>query len=256
MEYIIQAFPDSFNIKCIETILDNVSRFNGEVDTKALFISLMEKLAKFVAENANIENEENKLLLESAQKVYPILVQYFDRMQTESFYQGMNMDPNKFLDLNAAFIRFSMKCTNENEILNSINHVLTSTLNVLRQLNRRLPGESVKKLERLLTAPLESDCSIFDMNDFDGLMFFLDYRSRKNLAWKLIYSLISENTKEKLDSIEKIQKLLKFIKPLIEDSPDATEEDSYTFENEQNTVCKLIFSLDSHNPEVLYEILG
>ena len=256
MECIIQAFSDSYNIKCIQVILDNTVRFSQEVDTKGLFISLMEKLAKFVAENIGTENEENKALLESAQSVYPILVQYFDRMQNESLYQGMNMDVNKLLDLNAAFAKFSMKCTKENEILGNINHVLTCTLNCLRQLNRRLPGESVKKLEKLLVVPLESNCSIFDMTDFDGLMLFLDYRSRKNLALKMIYSLVSENSKEKLDSTEKIQKLLKFIKPLIEDSPDATEEDAYTFESEQNTVCKIIFVLDSHNPEVLYEILG
>jgi hypothetical protein len=97
---------------------------------------------------------------------------------------------------------------------------------------------------------------VFEMTDFDGLILFLDYNMRKNLGLKIVHSLYKSNSKEKLDSVEKIQKLLKLIRPLIVDVEDAQEEDNYTFESEQNEVSKMIFVVNSQDPEVIYEIYG
>ena len=256
IECIIHAFPDSYNIKCIELILNTLSRLTPGTDIKGLFISLMKKLAKFIIDNSGEDaSEEDKKLVLGATSVYPVLTQYFDRLQKETFMLGENMDVLKLLDLNSAFMKFSIKCK-DIDVLASINHVLTSTLGCLRQLARRLSNEGIKKLSKLLAVPLESNHSLFDMNDFDGLTLFLDYTMRKNLGLKIIQSLYKNNSKEKLDSVEKMQKLLKLIKPLITDVEDALEEDEYTFESEQNEVSKMIFVVNSQDPEVIYEIYG
>ena len=256
MECIIHAFSDSYNVKCIELILDTLSRLNSGVDIKGLFISLMEKLAKFITDNSGEDaSEEAKKLVSNATSVYPILVQYFDRLQKETMMLGENMDILKLLDLNIAFMKFSIKCK-DNDVLASINHILTSTLGCLRQINRRLSGDGIKRLSKLLAVPLESEHSLFDMTDFDGLILFLDYNSRKNVGLKIIESLYKSNSKEKLDSVEKVQKLLKLIRPLIVDAEDALEEDDYTFEREQNEVGKMIFVVNSQDPEIVYEIYG
>ena len=217
---------------------------------------LMEKLAKFITDNSGEDaSEEDKKLLQNAQSVYPILLQYFDRLQKETLVLGDNMDDLKLLDLNTAFMKFSIKCK-DTDVLGNINHILTSTLGCLRQTTRRLSTDGIKKLTRLLSAPLESEHSIFEMTDFDGLMVFLDFINRKNLGLKIIASLYKSQSKEKLDSVEKVQKLLNFIRPLIADAEDALEEDVYTFENEQNEVSKMIFAINSTEPEVIYEIYG
>ena len=256
MECIIHAFSESYNIKCIELILNTTSRLTAGVDIKGLFIILMEKLAKFITDNSGEDiSEEDKLLVQNAQSVYQILLQYFDRLQKETFALGDNMDILKLLDLNTAFMRFSIRCK-DTDVLGNINHVLTSTLNCLRQTTRRLTNDGIKKLSKLLAVPLESEHSIFDMTDFDGLMVFLDYTMRKNLGLKIIESLYKGQSKEKADSLEKVQKLLKFIRPLIADAEDALEEDSYTFQNEQNEVSKMLFAINSNDPEVIYEIYG
>ena len=257
MECVIHAFSDSYNIKCIELILNTLSRLNPGVDIKGLFISLMEKLAKFITDNSGEDaSEEDKKLVSNATSVYPILVQYFDRLQKETFAMGENMDILKLLDLNIAFMKFSIKCK-DNDVLASINHILTSTLGCLRQINRRLSNDGIKKLSKLLAVPLESEHSLFDMTDFDGLILFLDYNMRKNLGLKIIHSLYKSNSKEKLDSLEKVQKLLKLIRPLITDVEDASEEvDEYTFKGEQNEVGKMIFVVNSQDPEIIYEIYG
>ena len=258
MECIIVAFPDSYNIKCVETILNTTSRLTPGVDIKGLFINLMEKLAKFITDNSGEDiSEEDKKLVQSAQGVYPILLQYFDRLQKETFMLGENMDNLKLLDLNTAFIKFSIKCK-DTDILANINHVLTSTLNCLRQ-SQRLSNESIKKLSKLLQVPLESEFSLFDMTDFEGLMGLLDNHTRKNLGLKIIESLYKTNSKEKLDTVEKMQKLLAFIKPLISPMEGTVEEDPLIFqtmEMEQIEVSKMIFSVKSQDPEVIYEIYG
>ena len=256
MECIIHAFSDTYNIKCLELFLNTCSRLTAGVDIKGLFISLMEKLAKFITDNSGEDaSEEDKKLVDSATSVYPILVQYFDRLQKETFMLGDNMDILKLLDLNTAFMKFAIKCK-DNDVLASINHVLSSTLQCLRQFNRRLTGDGIKKLSRLLAVPLGSEFSLFDLTEFDGLILFLDYSNRKNLALKIVESLYRDNSKEKLDSVEKLQKLLKLVRPLIADVEDALEEDAITFECDQNEVSKMIFVVNSQSPEIIYEIYG
>ena len=128
MECIIHAFSDSYNIKCIELILNTLSRLSPGVDIKGLFISLMEKLAKFITDNSGEDaTEEDKKLVSNATSVYPVLAQYFDRLQKETLMLGDNMDILKLLDLNTSFMKFSIKCT-DNDVLASVNHILTSTL--------------------------------------------------------------------------------------------------------------------------------
>ena len=47
-----------------------------------------------------------------------------------------------------------------------------------------------------------------------------------------------------------------FIRPLLEDSPDAGEYDQYQFEYEQASVCKLLFVIDTKDPQNMYDILN
>ena len=254
MECIIHAFSDSYNIRCIELILNTLSRLLPGVDIKGLFISLMEKLAKFITDNSGEDTtEEDKKLVSSATGVYPILIQYFDRLQKETFMQGIEMDICKLLDLNTAFLKFSIKCK-ENDILTSINHVLSSTLQCLKQYNRLLNSDGIKKLSKLLEVPLNGENSIFEITDFDGLIAFLDYAMRKNLSLNIIQSLCNPGSKETLDSVEKIQKLIRLIKPLIQDSEDAIEEESFIFENNQSEVCKILYIVNTKDPEIAYQI--
>ena len=47
-----------------------------------------------------------------------------------------------------------------------------------------------------------------------------------------------------------------FIRPLLEDSPDAGEYDQYQFEYEQASVCKLLFVIQTPDPQNMYDILN
>jgi len=112
-----------------------------------------------------------------------------------------------------------------------ISIIINFHFRLLRQTERRLSTDGIKKL-------------------------FLDFINRRNLGLKIILSLYKRQSKEKPDSAEKVQKLLNFIRALIADAEDTLEEDINTFENEQNEVSKMIFAINSTEPQVIYEIYG
>jgi len=255
MECIIHAFSDNYNIKCIELLLTTVSKLLPGVDTQSLYINIMEKLANFITTNSG-ENasEEDKQLVAVATGVYPTLIEYFNRLQKEIFMLGPDMDILKLLDLNAAFLKYSIQCK-ENDVLESINHVLSCTLQCFRVYNRILSNDGLKKLNRLLEVPLTSDYSIFDMADFDGLIEFLNNVYKKNLSLNIIQSICNPDSKEVVDSVEKVQKLFKLIKPLMEDMEEIFQEDLEILESEQSELCKLLYVIKTDEPEIHLQIL-
>jgi vacuolar protein sorting-associated protein 35 len=76
----------------------------------------------------------------------------------------------------------------------------------------------------------------------------------KKLGLSIINNLINPNSKEKINSIEKLDQLFLFIRPLLKNIISTEEENDVNFEKEQNTVAKLIFVIRTKDPEILYDI--
>ena len=249
MECIIQAFPDEYNIQCMGDILQTAGQLDEMVDVKTLFIILMDKLARYVTENS----EENKNIVEEAEKIFGPLKESIDRLVIQSINQpGGIQEPNKFIELELALMKFCIKCCPQKERLLTVNQVLEKTKFILNAYNRKLNQEGENILRNLLVAPLESELSIFDFQYFPEIMVFLNFSSRTSLALRIIESL---SNKERLDSREKVQILLGYIRPLLEDSTDTIEVDAYQFEYEQNIVAKILFVIKTNDPFKLQEIL-
>jgi vacuolar protein sorting-associated protein 35 len=249
MECIIHAFPDDYNIQCMSTILDTCTKLVPTVDIKSLFIALMEKLAKFVGDTGR--NQED--VMESAEKIFDLLKLNIDKIIEEGA-QG-SMDTLKLIELQVAFMKFTLKgCPNK---LQTVNHILNSSVNILSKTRSdyKLSLDGIKLIGRLLSVPLESTLSIFEMPQFPTLMSYLDFSSRSTLSLRIIESLVNGSSVEKLDSVEKVTILLDFIKPLLADSSDANELDQYQFEYEQQSVAKLIFIISNTNPVKQLEML-
>jgi vacuolar protein sorting-associated protein 35 len=252
MECIIHAFPDDFNIQCMDTILDTCTKLVSTVDIKSLFIALMEKLAKFVGDSERDQSET----LKSAEKIFELLRLNIDKLIDEGS-QG-SMDTLKLIELQVAFMKFTLKCCPEK--LPLVNHILSSSVDILNRNKNdlKISQESIKLIGRLLSAPLESTLSIFEMPLFPTLMNFLDYSSRTTLSLRIIDALTNaaNQNRERLDNGEKISILLDFIKPLHSDSYDSIETDVYQFEYEQQSVAKLIHIIHSSDPFKQLEMLS
>ena len=256
MECIIRGFPVEYNIKCMEFILLSISKLGEGVDIKLLFIIMLVKLSLFV-ENANKikddEEEKNKLLTASY-NVFPIILRNFDIiMNNELKNEGkVILD---ILELNISFIKYCNKCAPENEILNSINHILNLNVRLLSSVGTQgLVKPEIDKICELLSIPLETIYSLFDMPDFPKLLNILDYNNMKILGLNIINNLINPNSHEKIDSVEKVNKLFSFIKPFLKTFQNPEEENETNFEKEQNAIAKLIFAIKANNPEVLLDI--
>jgi vacuolar protein sorting-associated protein 35 len=249
MECIIHAFPDDYNIHCMGTILDTCTNLVPTVDIKQLFINLMDKLAKFVGDSGRDQTE----MIESAEKIFDLLQQNIDKIIEEN----SGVDTLKLVELLTAFIKFALKCSPNK--LAVVNHSLSSSVNILSKSksDTKHSQESIKLIGRLLSAPLESTLSIFEMPSFPVLMTYLDYASRSTLALRIIEQLITTEKNQQetvLNSSERINILLDFIKPLLVDSSDTIESDIYQFEYEQQAVTKLIFIIFNNNPDKLFEM--
>ena len=249
LECVVHAFPDEHNIACMNLLLETCSKLQSNVDVKTIFISLMQKLAKYV-ENA----KDEKNIIDSTQKIFSVVKGNINKIMSDS---SANMDVNKLIELQVAFLNFTIKCCPENERLDSVNNILVDCVNLLsKNKNEIISNDTIKLIGRLLAVPLESNMSIFAMGNFPDLMRYLDYASRATLSLRIIDSLVSESSTVKLDNSERVSALMDFIRPLLEDSPDAGEYDQYQFEYEQASVCKLLFIITTNDPQTMYDILN
>ena len=249
MECIIHAFPDEYNIQCMKLILETMSKLTQGVDVISLYIALMDKLAKFVKELPKEESDA----LNAAEKIFNSLRESIDQLtETETSQVGGVTEPNKLIELQLAFMKFAIGSCPEKDKLDTINHILATSHSILNSYSKKLGQEGINLLRNLLTVPLESKLSLFDLKKYPELMIYLDFNSRTTLAIRIIESL---SNKEKLDSTEKVNILLDFIRPLLEASADTIEVDASQFEYEQNVVAKILFVISTNDPIKLLEIL-
>ena len=269
MECIIHAFPDSYNVKCIESLLETTSNLEEGVDIGIIFVSLMQKLGNYFGrfnktdDNDN-ENGNDKQIFETAQNIYPALLKNFKGYMNQNLNDKEINSPedlNKLFNLISSFIKFSIQCAPKEQKFASINNIFALTLELANRYKNRMSEDNLNKIGVLLIEPLTNGMNIFRMSDFIPLMNLLNFKSRKNIGLKLIETLINnanegKTTLEKLDSLDSLDKILKYIKPLLTNSKDSIQEEDYVYEAEQSIVCKLIYIIRTNNIEVIYKILN
>ena len=190
MECIIHAFPDSFNVKCIEKLLDIILDLEKGVDIGTIFISLMQKLGNFFGRhsNKNGENNNDKQIFETAQNIYPSIVKNFNGFMKQNLKNrdSNSVELNKLLSLIISFMKFSIQCSPQEKKFESVNNIFSLALELSNKQKHRMNEESVNKIGLLLIEALNNGVNIFKMNDFVPLMNFLNYKNKKNLGLQLI----------------------------------------------------------------------
>ena len=265
MECIIHAFPDSYNVKCMERLLDAISYLERDVDIGIIFVSLMEKLGSYFGrQNKNgDENNTDKEILEIAQNIYPSLLKNFNGYINQNLnkrdFNSINL--NKLFNLVLSFMKLSLQCAPKDQINQSVNNMFSLALDLSNIQPHKLDEDCINKIGLILIEPLNNGINIFRMNDFIPLMNFLNYKNKKDLGIKLIETLIADankekSTLEKIDSLDSLDNVLKYIQPLLGDRRDTIQEDESTYEYEQTIVSKLVFIIKTNNPEIIYKILN
>ena len=282
MECIIHSFPNSYNIKCIEQILDTMTQLKEEVDICSLFINLMEKIGKYFGDYKdninNINNNDLNDIIETAKNVYPVLLNNFEviinkniNKEKEEENDNKNNKNNninniplfKLLELICSFLKFSIKCSPEEQKYNSINKIISYTILIINKSDNKKNDEENKKIFEILMTPIEGCFNIFKINDHYKLFELLNFPTKKNFSIELINYLVEDkNIKNinipKINSIEDFQNIIKYIQPLISDNNNNNNQNENIYdtniEEEQNIVCKLLYIINSSEPEIIYEI--
>ena len=244
MDCIIQAFPDDYHLNTLEPLLEACTQLMPAVDVKSILINLMDRLSNYAGERQGDIDILKKL------DVFALFKRYIDKIISDQ--QG-SMDVRKLIELEVAFLRFSLKCYPLNS--DYVNCIYESCLLMIEKTEGVvLDPESLKNIVQLLTVPLETlSLAILSMRHYPLLMAYLPFVFRKQVAYRVIQAVVA--TKTPLDNVESCERLLDYIKPLLVDSADSQSGQDYEFEDEQQAVAKMVHLIAADDIGVHYHIL-
>ena len=251
MGCLIYAFPDEFNMKCMNKILDTFYKMNKEVDKINLFINLMDKLSKFF-----IKNNDNSEIKKIIDNTYDLLKNGVKNL-IEQESSNDKIDLKNILQLLCSFLNFTINCCPNNEKINNTNYSLKLTKDFLNNYSNSLTNDCLKLINNILCIPLNSnEINIFQLQELNDLMKFLDFNSRENISIKIIESFVN-NKNEKIDSTEKLNTLINFIRPIIEGEIGIDNNlDDYEIECQQTLVVKILNLINIDNIDTFYNIIN
>lgn len=225
---IIQAFPDGYHLATLELLLEACTQLQPTVDIKAIFINLMDRLSNFAGES------QGDVEIIKTVDIFALFKKYIDKIIVE---QKGTIELKKLLELEVAFLRFSLKCYPLST--NNVNLIFESCLMLVEGTNGALDQDSLKNIVKLLTFPLETlSLAILSMNHYPKLMAYLEFLPRKQVAYKIVQAVVGN--KRILDEYDLCAQLLEFIKPLLRDFPDSVDGEAYEFEEEQTNIAKIV----------------
>ena len=273
MECIIHSFPNSYNIKCIEQILETMTKLQEGVDICSLFITLMDKFGQYFGDFGN--NLDLNDIIESAKNVYPALLQNFEVIINSNINkeEGNQNNKNKIsdiplsklLELISSFLKFSIKCSPEEQKYNSVNKILFNTILLMNKFENKINLEEYEKICEIILAPIEAFLNFVNINEHYKLFELLDYDNKKRIAIEIINHLvkaINNKNVEKIGSIESFKKIIKYLQPLLSNNKNNEGENINDInivkiiQEEQNIVCKLLYIITSPEPEIILEIFN
>jgi vacuolar protein sorting-associated protein 35 len=244
VDCIIQAFPDSYHLHTLEPFLESLPQLQPTVDIKSILVNLFTRLADYA--------EEGDLDAVDSIDIFGLIKKAVDQIITEQAGSG---ETKALLQLQVAFIRLSLKCYPHNT--DHVNAILNASVTIVDKGSSAgtLDSESLKLIVKLLSHPLETmSLAILSMNHYPKLMGFLQFSSRKQVAFKIVEAVVT--SKKTLNSLETTEQLLHFITPLVVECSDSEPSESYEFEDEQQNVSKLVHLVAAESPEDYLSILN
>lgn len=257
MECIIQAFPDEYHLQTLEKLLETTASLNSTVDIKSIFINLMEKLGKYASNSKETDGGDQTEDQKQAKKlvgnldIFKLFKKYTDKIIEE---QGKQIDVSKLLELEVAFMNFSIKTYPNN--LDYVNQILESCVSILKSTPVvNSDNQCMKLIVKLLSIPLDSlSIAVLRMNHYPTLMQYMKFNHKRMVALKIVKSVLKDN--RPLTQTKMVDQLIDFIMPLLQDEQDGSaKEDNYEFEEGQTAVAKMMHLVCNSNNDIWYSLL-
>ena len=259
----IELYYESQGISIIFLILRKIID-NKEIDKISMFNNLLNNYTKFIKnirknENSSLRNE----IMSSITTTFPLFLEKYNELQT-TYKNSEEKEFNKFIDLDTIFLKFSLKILKngkDEQKTSIINIVLNSCSKRLNMFNYGFKHETTKKICSLIEIPLKNKFTVFEFPIIETMIYYLDYNYRKHISIKLIDSFQNKSDKRnKIDSVNKIQKIINLIIPLITESNRNNEEegagDYFEEEDKNKNLSKLVYILNTNKPEIMLQMLN
>ena len=252
IECLIHAFPDEFNIKSMDIILNSFSNMNPKIDINNIIISILDKLSRFDNPQKKIDIQSNDIFRKLDESIKIIINEYNNNY-------NKNKDIIKIIQLQNSYLKFILNYNNfDNPEIKykSINEIIGNFYEILNKEigNKKLSKEGMRLINILLNELLKSPISIFKIKHFPDLMFFLEGEYKTSLTLRIINSFANEFNRGNIDSYDKMESLIEFIKPMIQNDNNINYNEKI-FDDEQSTISKLVYIPSSHNPQEQYEMI-
>ncbi|XP_028765114.1 vacuolar protein sorting-associated protein 35B isoform X2 [Neltuma alba] len=246
MECIIQVFPDEYHLQTLETLLGACPQLQPTVDIKAILSQLMERLSNYAASSTDVLPEF--LQVEAFAKLSGAIGRVIEA-QADMPIVGA-------IALQVSLLTFTLYVHPDR--LDYVDQVLGACVKKLSGMPKLDDNRATKQVVALLSAPLDKYNDIvtaLTLSNYPRVMDHLDNETNKVMAMVIIQSIMKNNTC--ISTADKVEVLFELIKGLIKDL-DGTALDEYDeedFNEEQNSVARLIHMFHNDDPEEMVKII-
>lgn len=247
MDCIIQVFPDEYHLQTLDVLLGACPQLQPSVDIMTVLSRLMERLSSYAA--LNTEVLPYFLQVEAFSKLNNAIGKVIEAQEDMPILSAVT--------LYSSLLKFTLHVHPDR--LDYADQVLGSCIKQLSGKGKIHDTRATKELVTLLSAPLEkyNDVVIaLKLTNYPLVMEYLDSENKRVMATVIIRSIMKNKTV--IATAEKVEALLELIKGLINDldEPQGLEVDEDDFEEEQNSVARLIHMLYSDDPEEMFKIIN
>ncbi|KAD1306633.1 hypothetical protein R6Q59_019617 [Mikania micrantha] len=246
MDCLIQVFPDEYHLQTLENLLGACPQLQPTVDIKTVLSQLMERLSSYAASSPEVQPEF--LQVEAFAKLSSAIGKVIET-------QG-DMPIVGAITLYVSLLTFTLRVHPDR--LDYVDQVLGSCVKKLSNKPKLEDSRATKQVVALLSAPLEKYSDIvtsLTLSNYPRVMDHLDSGTNKIMAMVIIQSIMTNQAC--VSSADKVEVLFELIKGLIKDLEGDSEDelDEEDFNEEQNSVARVIHVLYNDDPEEMLKII-
>ncbi|XP_021907957.1 vacuolar protein sorting-associated protein 35A-like [Carica papaya] len=247
MDCIIQVFPDEYHLQTLEILLSACPQLQPSVDIKTVLSQLMERLSSYAASSTEVLPEF--LQVEAFSKLNNAIGRVIEIQVDMPIFGAVT--------LYSSLLKFTLHVHPDR--LDYADQVLGACVKKLSITGKLEDNKATKQIVALLSAPLEKYNNIvtaLKLSNYPRVMEYLDSETNKVMATLIIQSIMKNSTH--ISSADKVEALFELIRGLIKDLDETRhdEVDEDDFNEEQNSVARLIQMLHNDDVEEMFQIIS
>ncbi|CAF2152204.1 unnamed protein product [Brassica rapa] len=254
MDCIIQVFPDDFHLQTLDVLLGACPQLQPSVDIKTVLSGLMERLSNYAA--SSVEALPNFLQVDAFSKLNHAIGKVVEAQ--------VDLPASASVTLYLFLLKFTLHVHSDR--LDYVDQGFGikpsehgSCVSQLSATGKLCDDKASKQIVAFLSAPLEKFndvVTILKLTNYPRVMEYLDHDTNKAMAIIIIQSILKNNTR--IATADEVDALFELIKGLIKDFDGLTDNDEIDeedFQEEQNSVARLVHFLYNDDPEEMSKII-